>query len=311
MDDSQRDAKLKIVPAADLAARSAVPPHLARTTWIKHESVSAKSALLELETDIRKLTKKVSENRVHGSRVSLRRWFSVWHVLRQDGWETANCKKRIIRPLKKLQSLLGELRDIDVNIDYGKKLGCTPELLDRWNKQRNDTQRKLERFIEEHYLKFLVKELDRFLRKRPKRLASKLPTAKVCQSAFDHIEFYLLRQESVVRELAANARTMEELHEMRLAIKRWRYLLTEFFGVTNLELVRAQQLLGQMHDLDRLTPLLVHDETQDAAMQKLKERRKGLLQEIEEMRGQLPYGLRPQISSTKAAFAAGFGAIGT
>jgi CHAD domain-containing protein len=150
-------------------------------------------------------------------------------------------------------------------------------------------------------------KLGRYLRKRAQKITVKLPRAKAEQSAYQHIELFLLKQESIVRERADTAREPDEYHQLRLAIKGWRYLLTEFFGLTNLELVRAQQILGQTHDLDRLTPLLIGDGNQEEALATLKERRQELLSQIDEMRNRLPYGLRPQITSTRAASPAGFG----
>jgi CHAD domain-containing protein len=290
----------------DQPVRSTVPPHMAKTNWVKHEARSAKSAFKDVKTECRKLDKKISEKHVHDTRVALRRWFSVWRVMRSDGWQTKKCKKQLISPLKQLQSLLGELRDVDVNMELGRKLGCTEDLINTWTGRRRQLKAEIEEFVETHDISRILKRLSRYLKKRGRQVESKLPSAKSSQSAFDHLELYLLHQESVVREEAESAQTPEELHQLRLSIKRWRYLLTEFFGVTHLELVKAQQLLGQLHDLDRLTPVLVHAENQYQALTQLKLRRDQLLKDIEEMRTRLPYGLRPEVASAKPAPPAAF-----
>jgi len=283
-----------------------VLPHLARTGWITHEANCAIEVFQDLRKDLRALKKKVTANHVHKARVTLRRWFSVWNVLKDDHWESKSYSDSIGKRLRKLQKLLGELRDTDVNIEQAEKLGCSQRLLDLWAAQRRALEDKLEKYVRKLDLRALVDKLGRYLGKRAQKIQAKLPRAKSEQNAYQHIDLFLLKQESIVRDLAATASTPEEFHELRLGIKGWRYLLTEFFGLTNLELVRAQQLLGQMHDLDRLTPLLMHDEENKEALARLKDRRKELLAQIQDMRSRLPYGLRPQLTSAKVASPAGF-----
>lgn len=290
--------------------RSVAPPHLARTSWITHEANCALSVYQELRKDLRDLKKKVTAGRVHRARVTLRRWFSIWKVLRTDQWESKSYKRKIGGRLKKMQKMLGELRDTDVNIDQAEKLGCGSTLIALWTARRQHLEHKLERYVQAQDINDLMNRLGRYLRKRAQKIQAGLPRAKAEQSAYQHIEMFLLNQESVVRELAETARTPEELHRFRLTIKSWRYLLTEFFGVTNLELVRAQQILGQIHDLDRLTPLLVHSDEKKEVLVTAKEKRKQYLAQIEEMRRRLPYGLRPQITS-RATTPAGLGDLRT
>jgi hypothetical protein len=86
---------------------------------------------------------------------------------------------------------------------------------------------------------------------------------------------------------------------LRLSIKAWRYLLAEFYGLTNLQLVRAQQILGKLNDLHRVETLLAESKTPLAneALSKLNEQREKLLDDFTQFRESLPYGLRPTISS--------------
>lgn len=296
---------------ADDPMHTVVPPHLARTSWITHEANCAIAVYQDLRRDLRDLKKRVTANHVHRARVTLRRWFSIWKVLRDDRWESKSYREGVGKRLRKLQKMLGELRDVDVNIEQAQKLGCTKSLIDGWKDQRKKLEQKLVKYVDKQDLRQLMDKLGRYLRKRAQKIQAQVPRAKAERSAYQHIELYLLKQESIVRERAIAATTPEEFHELRLGIKGWRYVLTEFFGVTNLELVRAQQILGQMHDLDRLTPLLEADDDQEEALDRLKERRKDLLAQIQEMRTRLPYGLRPQITSTKAASPSGFGDVRT
>ncbi len=281
--------------------RNNAPPHLCTTTWLKHESDAAKESFKAVRQQLKRLSSKVSEKRVHDTRVALRRFMSIWKVLVEDGWQTERCKKEYIKPLKRLQKMLGQLRDVDVNIELGKKLGCSERLIKLWTSRRHHLKEQIAEFVYAEDIEQRGRQARTYLKKRARKIEDKLPRAKSGQSAFDHLELFLLHQESLVKEESETAQTPEELHQLRLSIKRWRYLLTEFFGLTNLQLVRAQSLLGQLHDLDRLTPLLVHDEEQRMALLKLKEKRHELLTQIDAMRTQLPYGLRPHVTSLKSA----------
>ena len=71
----------------------------------------------------------------------------------------------------------------------------------------------------------------------------------------------------------------------------------EFFGLTNLELVRAQQYLGKLNDLDRTRNLLLRDGELDALI-KLKAEYQGIRRQFNAIRKNLPYGLRPYMKST-------------
>ena len=307
----RKNNQFSIAPASTPVSRSTIPPHLANTTWVQHEHAAALAAFGDLKRDLKRLKKKVSADRVHRARVTLRRWFSVWKVLQGDGWESKKFKTGIGKTLKKLQKLLGKLRDTDVNLEQAEKFGCGDRLVELWKAQRRTQKQHLEEFVDEADFKSLLSDLHDYIGRRSKKIESKLPRAKASQSAFNHLELYLLEQETMVRDESETASTPEEYHKLRLSIKFWRYMLTEFFGLTNLELVRAQQLLGQLHDIDRLTPMLLNDDEQRQALQKAKERREELLAQINEMRPRLPYGLRPQVTSRKGSFPADSGGVRT
>jgi hypothetical protein len=83
-----------------------------------------------------------------------------------------------------------------------------------------------------------------------------------------------------------------------LGIKGWRYLLSEFFLVKNEELEIAQGLLGDIHDLDKLSEWLLNDGSNIIAISNLKQRRTALLEEVPEALQQLPYELRPLAEQT-------------
>jgi CHAD domain-containing protein len=106
--------------------------------------------------------------------------------------------------------------------------------------------------------------------------------------------------------LALEAKSDEELHELRLFIKRWRYILAEFFGLTTLELVKAQQLLGKHHDLTRLLHQLNLEVERlgtqkchgaDQARSRISLELAKVLDDIKPVIANLPYGLRPHTVS--------------
>jgi CHAD domain-containing protein len=297
--------------AGDDYVESNVPPHLAHSSWINFEASSALSVLGTLSDELKDLKKKVSVRRVHKARVALRRWFSVWKVLEQDGWESKHFKKSVSKPLKNVLEALGELRDMDVALELAENLGVTDETLDDWKKQRKTLKKHLKKRIDSVDVKDLLDEIEDYLHDRAEKVEKSVSNKRAKESAFDHLDNYLSREEDEVRALAQTAQSPEELHKFRLGVKRWRYLLTEFFGLTNLELVKAQQVLGQIHDLDRLTPILQSNPGEELALSRIRDRRGQLLKEIGAMRTRLPFGLRPHITSLKRGSAADFADLRT
>lgn len=296
--DEKKRPKRKAANKGALAP--GVPPHLAQSSWINYEAQAAISVVESLSDELKRLSKKVNAERVHKSRVALRRWFSVWQVMKDDDWQSKKFKKNVAKPLRKLLSMLGDLRDQDVNLELGEKLEVNKELLSRWKSERKRLKTQLCDYVDELDLNELVGEIPKYLRDRADKVEKANKNGKVLQeSAYVHLDRYVIEHERQVRQMATSATSPEELHALRLSIKRWRYVLTEFFGLTNLELVRAQQLLGQIHDLDRLTPALKADKSSQRALVNLERRRMQLLEEFARMRNDLPYGLRPVMYSTK------------
>ncbi len=299
-DDETKPAKKKAVASKTGALPPGVPPHLAQSSWINYEAQAAIAVATSLAVELKRLNKKVNADRVHKSRVALRRWFSVWAVMKDDEWQSGKFKKGITKPLRKLLSMLGELRDQDVNLELGEKLEVSKEQIKKWKADRKRLKNRLCDYVDELDLGGMVSEIPEYLRSRADKVEKAMNNGKVLhESAYVHLDRHVIEHEREVRQRASSATSAEEMHALRLSIKRWRYILTEFFGLTNLELVRAQQLLGQIHDLDRLTPLLDSDKSNQRALVNLERRRMQLLEEFARMRNDLPYGLRPVIYSTK------------
>lgn len=270
------------------------PDHLVGIPWLDYEKDCALALCDSLLAELARLSKRLTAGRVHDTRVALRRWFSLWWVLDKDRWQTKGIKRKVLRKLRQLLSELGRLRDWDVNIELAGELGCPATLTGSWERQRTKLRGKVRKQMKRLDADKLISRLRRYIERRPEKLKSKLhdPSA-FSVSAYEHLERYVAEQEDTVRSLEAGAQSEEELHQLRLAVKRWRYLLTEFFGVTNLKLVRTQQTLGRLNDLSRLQALVAGKADLKFASQ-LDYQRKKLLAELEQIRKELPYGLRPQ-----------------
>lgn len=278
-----------------------VPPHLDGSPWLTFEQQRALNIYDDLSRSLRRLSKKPSAERVHEARVVLRRWDCIWDVLEADGWSTKKYAKEVGKELKKIRHLLGTLRDCDVNIEVAESLEVPKEIIEKWQADRKFIARKTKKKLKNLDVDNLLKRLSTFLLKRPEKLRHHFEEngESGSESAYTHLEPFVRNQEEIGRKLASSAQSAEELHALRLSIKAWRYLLAEFYGLTNLQLVRAQQILGKLNDLHRVETLLAESKTPLAneALSKSNEQREKLLDDFTQFRESLPYGLRPTISS--------------
>ncbi len=288
-------------------APETAPPHLREQAWLELEQKTALAIYEDVENVLKKLAKaklgkEPAPKLVHETRVVLRRWESIWTVLERDGWNDKKFWKRTGNPLRKLHKLLGQARDWDVNIELADEYALPDSVRKVFKKERAKAGAKVAKRLAKVKVKRLAKDLLKFLLKRPQQIAVKhAGSSRLFQSAYSHLEPLLAEQEDTARALEAHAHTPSELHELRLVVKAWRYLLADFFGLTNIELVRAQQLLGKLNDLERLSQLVGAIAAQDAgatrAMIKLQEQKLKLLSDFDTLRISLPFGLRPSVSS--------------
>lgn len=298
MHSIRQQPQLEVLTTAGSIIQSTVPPHLAERPWLDFELVRALELCDNLSTELEALCRKPTAKRVHDSRVAMRRWGSVWGVLGEDGWDSRKYKERIERKIKKLRKLLGHLRDWDVNIDLGEAVGVSRTLLDKWQKNRKESRRAVKAGLKHLEAKDLVNDLRTYIALRAHKVRARVGRpSETLPSAYDHLDVFLRAQEKRVRELEMTAQTPEELHGLRLGIKGWRYLLTEFFGLTNLQLVRAQQHLGKLNDYNRLKQLLSGEPDEQAAVERLDTEYQRMLGEFNKIRSDLPYGLRPGIAA--------------
>ena len=276
-----------------MRTRSSIPPHLEHTSWLIFEQNTAFALCKQLSCQLKELKLRANTKQVHDTRVMLRRFMSIWDVLKKDGWQSKKFQRKVMRKLRTLLKLLGKLRDCDVNLELAKALVCPKTMVQTWSRQRAQIRRLVKRHVHSLDVEDLTQRLTDHLLTREGKIRQRLGQRKdALESAYNHLNKYLTAQEKKVRQLESKAQTAEELHQLRLGIKRWRYLLTEFFGLTNLQLVKGQQLLGKLHDLDRLSALMVNKNGLKS-LSRLDYERQKLLAQFNEFRKNLPWGLRP------------------
>ncbi len=234
--------------------------------------------------------------RVHELRVAFRRWYSVWNILSHEGFESKSFKKQIGSDLKRAYKLLGAVRDWDVNLHTGQEFGVSERVLAKWQHERNRVEEETSAGIERLNLPRLIMKLSKYLKKRSEKLKRKHSQGgRYHLRPRDAIETYLIETEVRTRDLALQASTLEELHALRLSIKAWRYILVEFFGYSSDPLVEAQQLLGQINDLERVRILLEAEDEPiiGRTMESIVGKQQELISSLDQIKLTLPFGLRP------------------
>jgi len=198
-----------------------------------------------------KVRKTWSAADVHDLRVALRRCRTMADVLTDTnpspGWN------KLKRNSKKVFHTLGELRDVQVEQVWFKKLlsGATDA--------RTHLLKRL-RAIENQRLREAQKELDHFDRKEWRKLSRKLrdkadifPIGSV---VFQRQALMKLNEAVALYHQARKRKSGVAWHRVRIAIKRFRYIVENFlpqhYDAWARDLEETQDLLGDIHDLDVL-----------------------------------------------------------
>lgn len=195
---------------------------------------------------------------VHDLRVALRRCRTMADALCEvnpsPGW----------RKLKKSSSpmfhALGELRDVQVMSALVKQLSPA----------RDPVRRHMLRVLsarEKECRATAAEALDAFDRKEWKKLARKLgPKARFFpleSVVFQRLALARLNQAAELYQTARRKRSSTAWHRLRIAIKRFRYVVDNFlprrYEVWADDLKRVQDFLGELHDLDVLRAAIRHD----------------------------------------------------
>jgi CHAD domain-containing protein len=230
----------------------------------------------------------------------LRRWQAVRIVAvygsHFPGYEALNTK------LNKLRKMLGELRNWEILLELAQSLDMPLIIKSTFKKRRDALKIQAKHFLAGKSLAKAHLKFDRVIKARKLDL-------DLCKDGFDagsvssyeHLEPFLEKLEQESRKLERTAQSAADFHKLRLKIKTWRYFLTEFFAVTSLPLVKAQQVLGKLHDFDELREVLKESKhlhvLDNATLERIATMRREVLAEFSGLRRNLPYGLRPMVVS--------------
>ena len=210
--------------------------------------------------------KKLKADAVHDLRVSLRRCRSLAEGL--SAIDPDPIWRRLRKAAKRQQSALSDLRDLQVLESWLKPLRLTTgpvgkALASRLKKKERRARKKASR------------SLDSFPRRRWKRWLRRLPAhAELIPANERRLAQLVLEQLARVIELHNRWTKQKEQqeqqepevnpeiwHDLRVMVKRFRYMVESFLPEKSEawrdDLGRAQDLLGEGHDLDVLRALIV------------------------------------------------------
>lgn len=188
---------------------------------------------------------------VHDLRVALRRCRSMADGLRAI--DPDRSWKDMKKAGKALFSSLGELRDLHVMTEWVQKLGPsedpeTKALLDLLS-QREHGQKLL---AAQAIQSFDVRQWRKWSRELPRR-AARVRRGSV---VFKHLALERWTEAYDLHRRALRNRSQVALHELRIGIKRFRYIVENFLPQLHeawgADLKELQDLLGEVHDLDVL-----------------------------------------------------------
>jgi CHAD domain-containing protein len=198
-----------------------------------------------------KVRKTWSAADVHDLRVALRKCRTMADALTDTnpspGWN------KLKRSSKKVFHTLGELRDVQVEQEWFKKLlfGATDA--------RTQLLKRL-RVLENERLREAQRELDHFDRKEWRKLSRKLRSKAdmfpVGSVVFQRQALMKLNDAVTLYHQARKRKSGVAWHRVRIAIKRFRYIVENFlpqhYEAWARDLKETQDLLGEIHDLDVL-----------------------------------------------------------
>lgn len=188
---------------------------------------------------------------VHDLRVALRRCRSMADGLRAIDPDPA--WKQVKKAGKQLFGRLGELRDLQVMEKWVQRLGTpddpvAPALLRVLSGRENLLKQQAAQAVRE------------FDRKQWKRWSTTLPRRaariKKGSAAFQHLALEKWVEAHELHSRALRSRSQIAFHQLRIGIKRFRYILENFVPDQHEswidDLKELQDLLGEIHDLDVL-----------------------------------------------------------
>lgn len=201
--------------------------------------------------ELQRASAELAPDPVHDLRVALRRCRSMADGLMAIDPDRA--WKDMKKAGKVLFSSLGELRDVQVMMEWVRKLGPredpeTQALLDLLTKREQSD--KL--VAAEAVRSFDVRQWRKWARELPRRAAR----LKSGSTVFKHLGLERWTEAHELHRHALRNRSQVSLHQLRIGIKRFRYIVENFMPqqheAWSSDLRELQDLLGDVHDLDVL-----------------------------------------------------------
>jgi CHAD domain-containing protein len=192
---------------------------------------------------------------VHDLRVALRRCRTMADALSEvnpsPSW------KKLKKSTRDLFQALGQLRNAQVAKEWVKKLGAAKDpLRKRLLKVLGEKEKEAQKIAEKTLVQFDRKEWKKWSRKFPPK-AEFFPVESV---VFQRLALAKLNEAVQLYQRARKVRSGAAWHRVRIGLKGFRYILENFLPAryehSSKELKRMQDILGEVHDLDVLRPLV-------------------------------------------------------
>ena len=188
---------------------------------------------------------------VHDLRVSVRRCRTMAEALDEvnpcPGW------RKLKKSSRDLFRALGELRDVQVERDWLKRLGPSGDPVRKHLLTQLAAQEKLHRAKAERTLKAFDRKA---WKKLTRKLASKAKFFPPESVVFQRLALTRLNEAAELFQKARKSRSTVAWHRLRIGIKNFRYIVENFLpqrcDAWCDDLRRMQDLLGDVHDMDVL-----------------------------------------------------------
>ncbi|WP_319203339.1 CHAD domain-containing protein [uncultured Ilyobacter sp.] len=191
-----------------------------------------------LEENLEKIYLSNDTETVHKCRVSIRKIRGILKIFK--------CPKELEVPLKEIASMLGPLRDLEVQIDFLKNRleidSSLGELLDDFLYKREILKRDLVKSIPDFHRKNFLYEVNTLLKNK------EIYEYKIYHDLYEKVQEIIMNHPVNINS--------KELHELRIKMKKIRYML-EALSVEKKEykefivfFKQYQDCLGEIHDID-------------------------------------------------------------
>jgi CHAD domain-containing protein len=218
----------------------------------------------------RRIGKKGDDEAIHDTRVATRRLSSALYLWRSSF--PRGTRRRGMKALRKLRKVLGKPRELEVHLELLKQYLQDPAYAELRALQ------KLVRKLERSAKRARIKSASAVTSSRSRSIFSAVYNCPLdfsmnSENSVDPtrsaVEFVNQRRELAVmalEEAAKSGSSDEQLHEARIAGKKWRYgleclqpVIPERYLTPTAPLKEIQEQLGKIHDLSTLHALLVRE----------------------------------------------------